>query len=478
MKVLYVASEAVPFIKTGGLADVAGSLPKALAQKGVDITVILPLYGQIPARYRNQMTYLGYFYTDLNWRHQYVGLFSLKREGVRYLFVDNEGYFRRDSVYGQGDDGERFTFFAKAVVDAINWLDEDFDIIHCNDWHTGLLPVYIRDYAQGNPRFSAMGIVFTIHNLKYQGVFPKSLLDEVAGIDETWQQGMMYFDGINLMQGGIVYGDKITTVSPSYAQEILHDYFGETLEGVLQSRAHDLVGIINGIDTELYDPETDQALPAHFNRDQLEGKSECKKALQQRAGLPVRDVPVFAWISRLVDMKGIDLLFHIMDEVMQEDLQLVVIGTGEQGYEYGLRHFTAKYPEKCAAYIGFDDAYARLAYAGADYFLMPSVKEPCGISQMLAMRYGTLPIVRETGGLRDTVIPYNAYTGEGTGFSFANVNAHELLYTIKKALDVERQPEIKRRLIRQAMAVDHSWDQSAKAYLAIYRDLHKKSNRA
>ncbi|NLY09527.1 MAG: glycogen synthase GlgA [Tissierellia bacterium] len=473
MKVLYVASEAAPFVKTGGLADVAGSLPEALAELNLEVTVVIPKYGQIPWDLVEQMEHVGHFFVDLGWRHQYAGIFSLEKGGVRYLFVDNQYYFHRNSIYGQVDDGERFIFFSKAVVQMMRWLGESFDLIHCNDWHTGLIPLYIRDFAQGDLYYRNIKSVFTIHNLKYQGVFPRDILGEVAGLSDMYahQEGLGYYDAVNFMKGGIVYADQVTTVSPTYSKEILHTYFGETLEYTLRARTYKLHGIINGIDNNIHNPKTDSLLAANYSSKNLDGKKLCKAELKRLARLSGEDYPIIGVVSRLVAMKGIDLITHIMDELMELPIHMVLIGTGERRYEEAFRYYEEHYPGKFTAFLTFDEAKSHAIYAGSDYLLMPSLKEPCGISQLIAMRYGTLPIVRETGGLKDTVVPYNEYTGEGTGFSFTNINAHELLFTVKKALELARDKKAHRALMIQAMEANHSWNSSSREYKIIYESM-------
>ncbi len=474
MKILYVASEATPFIKTGGLADVAGSLPQALQREGIDVTVVIPKYGQIPWEYNGEMEHIGHFFVDLGFRHQYAGVFQWIRDGVRYLFIDNQFYFHRPNVYGEGDDGERFIFFNKAVVQMIGWLDEAFDVVHANDWHTGLIPLYIRDFAIGDPRYKKIKSVYTIHNLKYQGVFPREILMEVGGLSENYirEDTMAFYDQINMMKAGIVFADHVTTVSATYAKEIMTAFFGEGLEGVLRAQSFKVSGIVNGIDLETYDPSTDPHIKANYSVDDLSGKKTNKQELRRIAGLAdSKDVPIIAFVSRLVSMKGLDLIAHIMDEMMQLDVQMVLLGTGERRYEEMFRYFNELFPSKFRAFLTFDEKKSHTLYAGADLLMMPSLKEPCGISQLIAMRYGTLPIVRETGGLKDTVIPYNKHTGEGTGFSFANINAHELLFTVKKALALYEDEEAWESVVKQAMNANHSWDESSKKYIEIYEDI-------
>lgn len=477
MKILYVASEATPFIKTGGLADVAGSFPKALKENGCDIRVVLPLYSSIPQEYRSQMKEIGFFYVELGWRRLYAGVLSYEHEGVTYYFIDNEYYFKRYKIYGELDDHERFIFFSKAVTMLPRYLYYKPDIIHSNDWHTGLVPLYIKDFARGDGFYKEIKSVFTIHNLKYQGVFPNHILGDVAGLswDYYHEDGLKFYDCINLMKAGIVYSDSLTTVSETYANEIKYDYFGEQLDGIIRAHSYKLTGIVNGIDYKVFNPKTDKNLVKNYDKDSLEDKLENKLALQRMYKLPEReDVPVIAMVSRLVAMKGLDLLAHILDELLQEDIQFILLGTGDMEYENMFRHFQDKYPEKVASRIYFNEKESHQIYAGADMLVMPSMAEPCGISQLIALRYGTIPIVREVGGLKDTVIPYNEVTGEGNGFSFANFNAHELLFTIKNAINLYHYKDKWKKLMVKAMESKHDWDESSKKYLKLYSSLMGK----
>jgi starch synthase len=473
MKILFVASEMAPFAKTGGLADVAGSLPFALQREGHQVSVVLPLYSRIGENFRQKMRKVREFYVDLDWRHQYAGIYLYQEEGLDVYFIDNEYYFHRHALYGMYDDGERFVFFNKAVVEMIRELDLQTDIVHANDWHTGLIPLYIKDFAKGDDYYKNIKTVFTIHNLKYQGIFPPEILG-LAGISREYfhEEGLKYYEMVNFMKAGIVYCDALTTVSQSYAQEIKYEFYGETLQGIIRRHEYKLMGIINGIDYDLYNPETDKRIPHHYSVEDPGGKAKDKEALQRTFGLPVReDVPVLSMVSRLVDMKGLDLVRYILDELLQEDIQIVVLGTGEKEYEDMFRHFQWKYPDKMSAHIYFNEEEAHLVYAGSDIFLMPSMAEPCGISQLIALRYGTVPVVREAGGLKDTVIPYNEFTQEGTGFSFANYNAHELLHTIRRALEVYRDKESWKGLVNRTMKAKHDWEKSSKEYTRLYNTL-------
>lgn len=473
MRILYAASEVAPFIKTGGLADVAGSLPKALSRDGNEVYVVLPLHSGIGHEHRQKMVLEGYFYVDLEWRHQFVGIFSLENDGMKTFFLDNEQYFRRETIYGHGDDGERYVFFQRAIVQMLKALDLKVDIVHANDWHTGIVPLLIKDYAIYDEFYCGIKTVFTIHNLKYQGIFPPSILS-LAGISEDYftDEGLKYYDTVNFMKAGIVYCDRLTTVSEAYAEEIRYDFYGENLQGIIRKNEWKLKGIVNGIDYEVYNPENDIRLPYHYTVKDLSGKASNKEALQRHFDLPERkDVPVIGMVTRLVALKGLDLVRYILDELLQEDIQMVVLGTGEDEYEDMFRHFQWKYPDKLSVHIYFNEGESHLVYGGSDIFLMPSLSEPCGISQLIAMRYGTLPLVRETGGLRDTVQSYNRYTNNGTGFSFANYNAHELLYSIKEAMGVYQDKETWYSLVVQAMNSKNDWAVSSSKYLDLYKEL-------
>lgn len=471
MKIFYIAAEASPFIKTGGLADVAGSLPKAFAKKGEDISVVMPLYGQIPFKYKEEMEYIGAYFVDLDWRRQHVGVFKLEKDGVKFYFIDNEFYFNRNSIYGQGDDGERFVYFSKAVVQLFRFLDIKPDIVHANDWHTGLIPLYIKDFARGDAFYEDIKTAYTIHNIKYQGVFPADGMLQLMGLSREYyhEDGIKFYDAINMMKAGIVYSDLLTTVSKTYAHEITYPYFGEGLDGIIRKHERKLVGIINGIDYDKYNPKKDPKIFQNYDIENLDDKLKNKTELQKLVGLPVReDVPVIAMVTRLVDLKGIDLLDYILGEMLQLDIQFIVLGTGEYRYEEMLRFYERIFKDKMAARIYFNEDHSHKIYSGADLYLMPSIAEPCGISQLIAMRYGTIPIVRETGGLKDTVEPYNIYTGEGTGFSFYNINAHEMLFTVKKALEVYHEPEAFRNIMTTAMERDFSWNMSSDEYISHY----------
>lgn len=478
MKILYVAAEAVPFAKTGGLADVAGSLPKALKADGVDVRVIMPKFGKIPEAYRNAMEHVYDGELPVAWRKKYVGLDKYELDGVTYYFVDNEEYFNREGFYGYDDDAERFSFFSRAVLDLLPAMDFWPDVIHTNDWHAGLVNVFLKLEHMGDARYERIKTVYTIHNLKYQGVFPKDVMPDVLGLDwKYFNNGdLEFYDAVNFMKGGIIYADAITTVSKTYAKEIQYPYFGEHLDGLLRSREQDLSGIVNGIDYSVYNPRTDKYIFETYDEESLDRKLNNKIALQKSLGLPERrNVPLIAIVSRLVEPKGMDLVVRMMDEILQhEDIQLVVLGTGEKRYEDWFKGLAWRYPKKVSVNIYFSNELAQRIYAGADIFLMPSNYEPCGIGQLIALRYGTIPVVRQTGGLKDTVQQYNKYTQEGNGFVFENYNAHEMMYALKRALSFYGSYEIWHKIQFNAVQADYSWKRSAKEYEALYERLTAK----
>ncbi len=478
MKILYVAAEAVPFAKTGGLADVAGSLPKALKADGVDVRVIMPKFGKIPEAYRNAMEHVYDGELPVAWRKKYVGLDKYELDGVTYYFVDNEEYFNREGFYGYDDDAERFSFFSRAVLDLLQAMDFWPDVIHTNDWHVGLVNVFLKLEHMGDARYERIKTVYTIHNLKYQGVFPKDVMPDVLGLDwKYFNNGdLEFYDAVNFMKGGIIYADAITTVSKTYAKEIQYPYFGEHLDGLLRSREQDLSGIVNGIDYSVYNPRTDKYIFETYDEESLDRKLDNKIALQKSLGLPERrNVPLIAIVSRLVEPKGMDLVVRMMDEILQhEEIQLVVLGTGEKRYEDWFKGLAWRYPKKVSVNIYFSNELAQRIYAGADIFLMPSKYEPCGIGQLIALRYGTIPVVRQTGGLKDTVQQYNKYTQEGNGFVFENYNAHEMMYALKRALSFYGNYEIWHKIQFNAVQADYSWKRSAKEYEALYERLTAK----
>ncbi|MBR5060446.1 MAG: glycogen synthase GlgA [Clostridia bacterium] len=479
MKVLFVTAEAEPFAKTGGLADVAFALPKALLKKGVDVRVIMPKYGDIDADFTNKMSRLSSFGVSVGWRNQYCGLEYLKYDGIPFYFIDNEYYFKRPGCYGYFDDGERFAFFDRAVMESVKHMDSfEPDIIHCNDWHTGIIPVYLRDVYYNSPEFANAHVVFTIHNLKYQGIYSPAVLEELLGLNMGYftDEKLKYMDCVSFMKAGIVFADRITTVSESYAEEIKGDLAGEGLDGLLREKSFKLCGIVNGIDFERYDPKTDPNLAANYDKKtRVSGKAANKALLQRTMGLPLEpEKPIIAVVSRLARQKGIDLITCVMEQILETDSQFVLLGSGDTDYQDFFEYYASAYPGKVGVKIGFDDRLASLIYAGADILLMPSQFEPCGISQMIAMRYGTVPLVRETGGLKDTVVPYNKFTGEGNGFSFTNYNAHEMLDIIRNAVEVYKDRPAFDGIVKAAMSTDNTWDTGAEKYVALYNDICEK----
>ena len=472
MNILFAASECAPFIKTGGLADVAGSLPKALTREGHDVRVILPLYEGIGEEWRSQMTFLQCFHITLAWRTPYCGIFELKRDGVTYWFVDNEYYFKRSSIYGHYDDGERFAYFSRAVVEAVGWLDWRPDVLHCNDWQTALVPIYLLEERHRIPQLSDTKSVFTIHNIEYQGRYGNQTLKDLFGLNAGYfnEHMLAYHGDVNLMKGAIYAADYVTTVSPTYADELQYSFYAHGLEGVIADNRHKLRGILNGIDTELYDPAQDKGLTQCFSAGQLAGKGACKAALQHISGLRENPgPPIVACVSRLVKHKGFDLVTAAIHDIMGMDVQMIVLGTGDWNFEEAFRQAQNQYPGRFAAHMMYSPNLSTAIYGGADLFLMPSISEPCGLSQMIAMRYGTIPVVRETGGLRDSVVPYNRLSNEGTGFSFANINAHEMTGVLAAAVDLyHSDKQAWKALQHNAMTADFSWTRSAAAYCEIY----------
>ncbi|MBQ3367159.1 MAG: glycogen synthase GlgA [Acidaminococcaceae bacterium] len=473
MKVLFVASEAAPFIKTGGLADVMGALPKALQALGVEPALVIPNYEGVGEAYKNAMETVYEGSMDLSWRNQYLGVKKLVQDGIPVYFIDNEYYFKRDKLYGYDDDAERFAYFSKAALAMLHYIDFKPDVIHTNDWHTGLLGAYLKEDFMQDPYFQGMKNVYTIHNLKYQGVFGRNIVEDVLGLPLR----LLYIGNIenagdvNFMKAGMCYADFITTVSPSYAEEITYPYFGEGLEDYVALCAGKISGILNGLDEQEYNPETDPYIPVRFDASNvLVKKPLAKEALQRELGLTVnREIPVLGMITRLVEAKGLDLVMHIMDELMEEQVQLVVVGTGDEEYANALRELAWRHPGSVSVNILFNEGLARRVYAGSDMFIMPSRYEACGLSQMIAMRYGTVPVVRETGGLKDSVINFDKYnTPEGNGFSFANFNAHELLFTIKRGLTCYAAKPLWEKIVYNAMHSDNSWNRSAQAYADLY----------
>lgn len=475
--ILFVASEVVPFIKTGGLADVVGSLPKCFDKEQYDVRVILPKYMCMPEEWKSKMNYLTHFYMDLAWRSQYVGVLEMKYEGIQFYFIDNEYYFSGPKPYGNiYQDIEKFAFFSKAALSALPVIGFRPDIIHCNDWQTGLIPVFLKDKFHEGEFFRDIKSIMTIHNLKFQGVWDMKTVKDITGLPDYYftPDKLEAYGDANYLKGGIVYADWVTTVSRTYAEEIKTPFYGEGLDGLMRARANNLTGIVNGIDYMEYDPNTDTLIAKNYNaRNFRKEKIKNKRELQKELNLEQNDSKfMIGIVSRLTDQKGFDLIAYMMDELCQLDLQIVVLGTGEDRYENMFRHFAWKYQGKVSANIYYSNALSHKIYAACDAFLMPSLFEPCGLSQLMALRYGTVPIVRETGGLKDTVEPYNEYESTGTGFSFANYNAHEMLYTIKYAMDVyyNRRREWN-KLIDRGMAADFSWEKSAKEYAKLYDQL-------
>lgn len=469
MKVLFAAAEAHPFVKTGGLADVIGALPKALKGAGVDVRVILPKYRGIPEKFVSQMEHVAALTVPVGWRNQYCGIERIIYDGIPVYFIDNEYYFGRDGIYGYMDDGERFSFFNRAVLECLETLDFQPDVLHCHDWHAAVIPMLLQAHYRHNPFYSEIRTVFTIHNLLYQGVFPYSVLGELLGLDDSYFLGVEYYGNVNFMKAGIVYSDHITTVSPTYSEEIRTAYYGYGLDGLLSSRADSLSGIVNGIDTKIYNPASDPQIYTRY-RTNLAKKAENKIALQQELGLPVAPyIPLVAMVTRLVDSKGLDLLTRVLDELLYyDDIQFVLLGTGDEVYERWFREAQWRYPTKLSSQILFSDALSRKIYAASDLFLMPSKFEPCGIGQLLALRYGSIPVVRETGGLNDTVHAYNEVTGEGNGFTFKDYNAHDMMYTLRRAVSFYHKPEHWKKVTKNAFAGDYSWNVSAQQYMEIY----------
>lgn len=484
MQIVFASAECAPFVKTGGLGDVAGSLPAALVRAGAEVIVMVPKYATIKDEYKSQMEHFSDFYVSLRWRNEYCGLEKLEHDGVTYMFIDNEHYFARDYPYGFFDDGERFAFFSKAITESLQHLPAGFecDILHCNDWQTALAPVFLREFYQGLPLYDRVKTVFSIHNVAFQGQFSDTVMEDILGvahIPAAASQLRCDACSINYMLGALRYADAITTVSPTYANEIQTPEFGEGLDGVLRERSYALQGILNGIDVAGFDPATDKRIAANYTVEDRSGKAVCKAKLQEELGLEVRDDrPLMVMVTRLTRQKGMDLVMYALDRILSGGVQVAVLGTGDRDYEDGLRYFQDKYPGTMAARIEFDPALSQRMYAAADMFLMPSKFEPCGLSQIIAMRYGTLPIVRETGGLKDTVQPYNEFTGEGTGFSFSNFNGDEMGDAVFRAARLFwDNRDAWNQLVTQAMSQDFSWTRSADKYLDLYFFMHPEIER-
>lgn len=477
VKVLLAASEVAPFAKTGGLADIAGSLPKALKDLDVDIRVVMPKYKNVPNKFLTKMKNVGNSTVNIVFKDVDFEIYMLEEDNVTYYFIGNDSYYCRDGYYGYPDDGERFAFFSRAILEMLPLIGFKPDIIHSNDWQTGVLSTILRSHYALSDFHKNIRTVFSIHNMKYQGVFPKVIMDSLLYLswDHFKYEKLEFHDQVNYLKAGIAYSDVVNTVSKAYSDEIKHDFFAENLGGMIRSRSNDLYGILNGIDYNINNPSTDKKIFANFNSNNLSEKYINKKMLQQSLGLPVRsNVPVISIISRLVDQKGFDLIGYVLNELLELDIQLVILGTGEYRYEEMFKYYSHSYPNKVSTNILYDDVLAQRIYAGSDMFLMPSLFEPCGLSQMISLRYGTIPIVRETGGLKDTIIPYNKYTKEGNGFSFTNYNAHDMLNTIKFALEIYNNTQEWTDIVLRGMKQDFSWQNSAKEYLKMYENVLKK----
>ena len=477
MKVLFVASEAYPFIKTGGLGDVAYALPKALRKLGIDARVIIPKYSAIPLSFKNCMENIANFNVEVGWRNQYCGLQYLNYEGVPYYFVDNEDYFKRPDIYGYYDDGERFAYFSNAILESIKYMG-DFvpDIIHCNDWQCGIIPALLKENYREDARYNKMKSIFTIHNLKYQGVFSKEILGDLINLDDKYfnDDALKFYDAISLMKGGIVFSDAITTVSETYAKEIQTPFYGEGLDGLLSLKAENLHGIVNGIDYDLYDPKVDKKIFYNYDVQNRKQKVKNKLKLQEKLCFTVNeDIPMIGIVTRLVNQKGLDLIVNRLQELLSLDIQIVLLGNGDGYYEDIFQYYASIYPSRISTNIIFDERLAQQIYAASDMFLMPSLFEPCGIGQLIALKYGSIPIIRETGGLKDTIRPYNKYTGKGNGFSFTNYRSEELLAAVKRALELYKDKESWNKLVQNAMLSNNSWEKSAKNYMDLYSNLKK-----
>lgn len=478
IRILFAAAEAVPFAKTGGLGDVAGSLPRALKHAGAKVAVIAPKYGTIPQEYQDAMRHVADFYVPLSWRNVYCGIEKLTLQGLDFYFVDNEAYFKRDSLYGYFDDGERFAFFSKAICEAIEKVPElECDVLHCNDWQTAMAPVFLREFYQASDVCRNVRTVFTVHNVKFQGQLSDKVLSEVLGLEgvpAAAHQLRSGADSINYMKGALLYSDTISTVSPTYARELQMPFYGEGLDDIFRERSWCLHGILNGIDTTEWNPVSDTTIPAPFSAKDLSGKAKDKAALQEELGLRVDpDAPLVVMVGRLTNQKGLGLVRYAMDRIMSSGVQMAILGTGDADQEEAFRYFDGKYGDMMCARIAFDGKLAHRMYAAGDMLLMPSEFEPCGLAQMIAMRYGTLPVVRETGGLTDSVVPYNKYTGEGTGFRFTNMNADEMANCLLGACEVfKADQDAWRQLMKQAMEADFSWKRAANDYMDMYHDLH------
>lgn len=471
MKILFATSEAGPFIRTGGLGDVSAALPVALVNENQDARVILPLYEEIPTHFRQTMEFIGSAIVNLGWRQQYAGIFTAVLNGVRFYFIDNEYYFKRQKIYGHFDDGERFAFFSKAILEVLPLIDFYPDVIHCNDWQTGLVPLMLDCCYRNRWGYGFIKTVITIHNIEFQGRMDRYCISDVFGIPESHRKIVEYNNDANMLKAGIEAANVVTTVSETYAGEILDPYFAYGLEAILNQRKYKLRGIVNGIDTDLYNPMTDTALFKNYSLKALSGKKENKKGLQEMLNLPCVDVPLIGMVTRLTDQKGIDLVTAVLDEILNMDVQVVILGTGDWKYEQALQEEANRYPQKLAVIINFSQKIASQIYSGSDIFLMPSKFEPCGLSQLIAMRYGSIPVVRETGGLKDTVQAYDPTTGEGTGFTFKSYNAYDMLDAIRRAAGTFASKKEWTAIMKNAMKRDYSWTEQAKKYVALYETI-------
>lgn len=474
MNILFISTEAEPFAKSGGLGDVIGSLPGELNKLGADARVMLPLYPKIREQYEAQLEFLGDITVPLSWRLQYCGIYKLVYQEVIFYFLDNEQYFKRDAYYGYYDDGERFAYFSKAALDVLPTLDFDVEILHCSEWQTAMVPVYLKTLYKGNAYYESLRTVFTIHNIEYQGKFDPAILQDVLGISEE-ERGILEYNGaLNFMKGAIVTCDRLTTVSNTYAEEITYPFYGKGLENIIKENRYKLSGILNGIDTKLYNPSKDSRIAAKFSKNSIEKKVENKRALQSHTGLAVdEEIPIIAMVGRLTEHKGIELVINLFYEIMKEQIQFVLLGTGEQEYEEFFQQEAAKYPGRMSVITSFSAGLASQIYAGADIFLMPSVSEPCGLAQMIALRYGTIPIVRETGGLKDSIQPFDVESEKGNGITFQSVNAHDMLGAIQRALSLYWDKEKWNKIINNGMNTDFSWKTSSKNYIRLYQEMLK-----
>ncbi len=471
MKILFATSEAGPFIRTGGLGDVAGALPIALQKEGMEVAVVLPLYQNIPEKFRSIMEFIGSVYVPVGWRKQYAGLFTLSMGSLKYFFIDNEYYFKRNELYGHFDDGERFAFFSRAVLEIMPLMGFYPDVIHVNDWQTSLIPVMLDCFYRQIRGYENIKTVLTIHNIEFQGAMDKFVIGDVFGLPERHASLVEYKNDANMLKGGIECANAVTTVSRTYAEEIMHPYYAYGLESILSQRKYKIHGIVNGIDTDLYNPATDKFLFENYDLKTVEKRKACKEGLQRLLNLPVVDKPILSMVTRLTSQKGIDLVMNVIEDILYQDIQMVVLGTGDWKYEKDFRELQNRFPNKLSAIISFSQDIASKIYSGCDMFLMPSKYEPCGLSQLMAMRYGNVPIVRETGGLKDTVIPYNPTTKTGTGFTFKSYNAHDMLDAVHRALAVYYNPTEWAKVRSNAMSADYSWNQSAKEYINLYKSL-------